>query len=583
MVWVRYIMIDKMIDVLEQNSEEFEYSDAKNLYISSTESEWIGFVDKDVTNRGEICQILEDNPFLMDYDVILFGNDVPEGECDCLRLLGYPQSNIFALIFKRELLIRTGPYNRFLTGNSNYEFVLRLAFHGSVYSIPCDADKAVDFHPLTMAYIVRRYMELLKKNEVLNKIFLRIVQEAERSGKVAEFNKVMTLFLADEGEYERILTDTAPCLIMVSNDIAWYGVVDGFANALADELVRLGQAVVTTNDRYGDYHNLPKELLLNQVYKAIIGFQASALQSETFRNMKGARYQFWLDDPMFSIDFFRRTPKQMYILCQDAYYAEFLRKHLYLGNAKQFPPAGVQIGELHKERELDLVFIGSYLSLPKANYEDVFRREFYQYMLLHTDATVEQGIRNTWQKQGVQYQEDKFMQTLESLRDVCYNLLEVYRHRVVEAILSAGIHLHVFGDSWKKYQGNGCENLIIHPKVMVEESLQIWSQTKIGLNIMNGHKAGMTERIANIMLCGACCLSDETSFLREHFCDGEDIVLFSAERLDQLVMKIQYLLHHDDEREKIAYAGYEKALREHTWRNRAEELLAIINDEVNMR
>ena len=121
------------------------------------------------------------------------------------------------------------------------------------------------------------------------------------------------------------------------------------------------------------------------------------------------------------------------------------------------------------------------------------------------------------------------------------------------------------------------ENLIIHPKVMAEESLQIWAQAKIGLNIMNGHKAGMTERIANIMLSGACCLSDETSYLKEHFADGEDIVLFRADYLDGLVDKIRYLLQNDEVREKIASNGKEKALREHTWRKRTEELLELIH------
>lgn len=175
--------------------------------------------------------------------------------------------------------------------------------------------------------------------------------------------------------------------------------------------------------------------------------------------------------------------------------------------------------------------------------------------------------------------EELFLQTVDELGDVCHNLLRIYRHRVVEAILNAGIKLHVFGDSWRKYQGRGRENLIIHPKVMAEEALQVWKQTKIGLNIMNGHKAGMTERIANIMLSGAYCLSDETSYLKEHFNAGEDIVLFRADRLDELVEKIRYLLQDDEERKRIALNGRKKALREHIWSVRAKELLRLIQGE----
>lgn len=567
------------ISILVQNTKSFESLEEKNEFIQASKSEWIGFTDGGVTDEEEVRQILEENPFLLDYDVILFGNDVPEGECGLLELLEHPQSIIYALFFRKSLLAYTGSYNRFLHGNNQYEFLLRLAKRGNVYSIPSSADKSTAFVPQTMAYIVRYYMEILKEYGRLDESFLRIVQLAERNEKTAEFNKEMNVFLSDTKKYEKIASDTAPCLIMVSNDVEWYGVVEGFANSMADELVGLGQAVITTNGRYGDYYNLPKELLLNQVYKAIIGFQSPALQSETFHNMKGKRYQIWLDNPVFFIDFLRKTPKQIHFLCQDANYAKFLREHFNIERAEQFPPAGMVGEEIHQKRIYDLVFIGSYIPCIQVNYEDAFLQEFVRYMYNQIDSTVEQGVCAVWKKLGIPYDEERFMQTVEALGDVCHNLLQMYRHRVVEAILNAGIQLHVFGDSWRNYKGNGQENLIIHPKVMAEEALQIWAQAKIGLNIMNGHKAGMTERIANIMLSGACCLSDETSYLKEYFMDGEDIALFRADYLDGLVDKIRYLLQNDEVRERIASNGKEKALREHTWRKRTEELLELIHKE----
>ncbi len=571
-------MTDREISILVQNTEEFENSELKNNFIKSSDTEWIGFIDGSVTDREELCCLLEENPFLMDYDAILFGDNVPEGECDCFGLLAYPETTVYALFFRKKLLVDTGSYNRFLLGNGNYEFCLRLAEKGKVFAIPCSADKATEFHPVTMAYIIRRYMESLKQRETLNEFFLGMVGAAECAGKVAEFNGAMNTFLSDIREYEMLAADTAPCLILVSDDTAKYGIVDGFANSLADELVGLGQAVITTNDRYGNYSTLAKELLLTQSYKAVIGFQSPALQSESFRNIKGVRYQFWLDDPMFSAEFFTKTPKQTRILCQDANYAEFLRRHFDI-DAKQFPPGGVNPENKCSDKIYDVVFIGTYISLPEVKCDDDFRQKFYEYMLQHVDATVEQGIRSIWQEHGIPYDENVFMETIEELQDVCYNLLQVYRHKVVEAILDAGIKLHVFGDSWKKYQGSGRENLVIHPKLMTEEALQVWSQAKIGLNIMNGHKAGMTERIANIMLCGACCVSDETSYLKEHFCDGEEIVCFRADKLEQLIERLRYLLANDAERERIALKGREKALCEHTWRKRAEELLVSIENE----
>ena len=214
------------ISILVQETMFFESLEEKNEFIQSSKSEWIGFIDGGVTSEEEVRQILEENPFLMDYDVAFFGNNVPEGECGLLDLLEYPQSVVYALFFRKELLAYTGSYNRFLHGNNHYEFLLRLAKRGNIYSIPSSADKEVEFIPQTMAYIVRYYMDTLKEHGRLDESFLRMVQLAERNGKAAEFNIEMNVFLTDTKKYEKIAADTAPCLIMVSNDVEWYGKFD---------------------------------------------------------------------------------------------------------------------------------------------------------------------------------------------------------------------------------------------------------------------------------------------------------------------------------------------------------------------
>lgn len=41
-----------------------------------------------------------------------------------------------------------------------------------------------------------------------------------------------------------------------------------------------------------------------------------------------------------------------------------------------------------------------------------------------------------------------------------------------------------------------------HPNVTVVESLKIWKQPKLSLNVMLWHKGGYAERMANIVLAG---------------------------------------------------------------------------------
>lgn len=565
-----------MADFCELSSIDFENPIMKNSFIRSTNGEWIWFVDSAITCREEIEPILQENDFLSEYDTILFCSEDLDGEIGLLDLLANPQCDIYALGVKRQLLVKTGSLNQLLEGCGNYEFLLRAAEQGTVFAVSCSAERKEAFDPVTMAYVIRKYMPTLKDTGMLDEVFLHMVQLAGYRGEAESFHKEMNLFLQDNEAYERIAENTAPCLIFVGNDLC-AGILAGFAHSLADELVALGQAVITTDDRYGDYQNIPTDTLLNQGYKAIIGFQTPAFEKEFLQKMKGKKIQFWFDNPVFFADNFERYPQETLYLCQDAYYADFMKRYYGISNAIQFPPAGNVIKNLPCEKKYDVTFVGNYEALPACVYDDEYEEKFFEYMILHPDDTFEQGVYNYGKTLGKEYDEREIFENLQKLKKVCLDVLHRDRHYTVEKILTAGIKLHVFSENWEMYQGKGRENLIIHPMTYGEEPYRVWAQSKIGLNIMRGHKAGMTERIANIMLCGACCLSDETVYLREHFTDGEDIVLFKRTEPDKLPEKIRYLLEYDEERECIAAAGREKAFKEHTWRKRAEQLLKLLD------
>lgn len=571
-------MMDRKFNIFVQDKADFNSVEKKNCFIQEADAEWIGFVNGDIASEEELYSILEENSFLLEYDVFFFGDNIPEGECNVEALLACPENLIFALFFRKSLLVSAGSYNELLVGNVNYEFLLRLGGIGRAFAVPCSAEEAVEFQSITMAYILRRYMEVLRENGCLEMIVMEFFAAAERMGKKSEFTEMLNRFLEDAPAYERLVANTAPILILIGNDIC-NGVVADFGDYLGDALVELGQAVISTNGRYGDFMQENPNEIFHRVYKAVVGFQSPALESEMFRRIKGRKYQFWFDNPLFSMEYFSNMSKQTCVLCHDGDYVRYIREHYLVEKALWFPLAGEVRGITHDEDVYDLVFVGSYLPYTEHQYDESFKQEFMEYMMEHPSDTVEQGIRALWQKHDIDYAEDLFLQTVASLWDVCYALMQNYRHRVVETILCAGIQMHVFGESWKKYQGPGVENLILHPEVRGEDALRIWSKAKIGLNIMNGHRHGMTERIANIMLCGSCCLSDETSYLRVHFKDGEDIVLFRVEELEFLPGKIRYLLDNEDERRKIAVSGQEIAQREHTWSKRAEELLEVIRND----
>ena len=75
---------------------------------------------------------------------------------------------------------------------------------------------------------------------------------------------------------------------------------------------------------------------------------------------------------------------------------------------------------------------------------------------------------------------------------------------------------------------------------------------------------------------GTMLLTDEKDNLGELFAPGRELVTYRDE--NELVERVNHYLQHDRERREIAAAGQARTLREHTYRHRMKELLAILRD-----
>ncbi len=108
------------------------------------------------------------------------------------------------------------------------------------------------------------------------------------------------------------------------------------------------------------------------------------------------------------------------------------------------------------------------------------------------------------------------------------------------------------------------------------EMIQMYSRSKINLGFStcgNTHETG--ERILQVRLrdfevpmSGGFYMVEYMEELEEFFDIGKEVVCYNGP--DDLAEKIKYYLEHDNEREKIRKAGYERCLREHTWHKRFE-------------
>ena len=106
-----------------------------------------------------------------------------------------------------------------------------------------------------------------------------------------------------------------------------------------------------------------------------------------------------------------------------------------------------------------------------------------------------------------------------------------------------------------------------------EEVGDVYSRSRI---VFNTSIAGdVTMRIFEGTACGALVLTDSiANGLEDLFRVGQEIVTFEDD--DDLWTKIEFYLQNETERVRIAQAGYERTLFQHTYVHRMEYLLSLV-------
>jgi spore maturation protein CgeB len=74
--------------------------------------------------------------------------------------------------------------------------------------------------------------------------------------------------------------------------------------------------------------------------------------------------------------------------------------------------------------------------------------------------------------------------------------------------------------------------------------------------------------------CGAFVISSYVEGMENYYIPDREMVFYRG--AEELIQKVRYYLGHDDERRRIAKAGYERTIKDHTYEKRFREIFSII-------
>lgn len=372
-----------------------------------------------------------------------------------------------------------------------------------------------------------------------------------------------------------------------------YDSTNVFLEEMREALVNQG-VEVDVLDSYNESSFIQmRQHVQKQLYDAIFSINAMALEEASSLGrdlLKGdVIYSTMLmDHPFIHHERLKNSYDNIMVLSPDTDHVDYLTKyypHIRYGGF--LPHGGCQAQNVipYRNRTVNISFMGSYGS-PESIWKE-FRKyppqmkclleECCAYLLEHTDETIEQALQERMGAMGIVCPAEEFAAVGAEFRMVDRYVRSWFRDKVVRTIVEAGIPVDVYGDGWENMDVKNKNCLRVHDRVGFKESLEIVADSKISLNVMPWFKNGSHDRVFSAMLCGSVCLTDPSGYLTEECKEGEGVMYYQLDCLEELPGKITSLLGNDTMGEEIAGRGKALAEQRHTWADRAMMLLDYLH------
>lgn len=307
---------------------------------------------------------------------------------------------------------------------------------------------------------------------------------------------------------------------------------------------------------------------------------------------------FMFDHPFFFKEALKAEYDNPIVTCVDQNHTDFVNRFYSEDKKGYFLPLGgqempMQMKKPWRERKIEVLYVGAIKFATDGAYQHPFGLKVFEFMMGHTAYPTEKAIEKCFydlsKEEYVEYfPELSEKKKQEEITDAeLFDMIQRFNktdiiintiHRVgaVAQLVNAGIPVTVYGnEEWTQMDYEHPENLHYMGKVSPLECIELMCDTKVVLNSMPWFKNGTHDRVVNAMLNGAVTVSDPSEYLLERYVDGEDILYYHLEHMDQLPQIVSSILNDPDRAEKITANAYRKAELTETWQNRAMQLLDL--------
>lgn len=281
-----------------------------------------------------------------------------------------------------------------------------------------------------------------------------------------------------------------------------------------------------------------------------------------------------------------RSPYNI-ITCVDRFSCDFFKGMKY--DNVLFMPHAVEKNIVYhpdEDRPYDVLFLGSYIDFEQiaAEWKKKYPESLCKAMQEAAEITLSdqttpyvQALVQSLQKLSDKDADPRLqnLDFVELLDELEMYIRGIERVRLIKAIKHARIDVFGTGHSktvWDRHLGKG-HHLVVHEAVPFDQAMELMKHAKIVLNSCAWIKDGAHERTFAGLACGAAVLTGENPFMRSSFTDGESILFYRGDAMNEIDNTISSILKDEPKRRAIAKKGRDIVMQSHTWDNRASLLL----------
>ena len=238
--------------------------------------------------------------------------------------------------------------------------------------------------------------------------------------------------------------------------------------------------------------------------------------------------------------------------------------------------------EYKKQKSIDIVFAGTFNKNITKKWEDIIDYPKYildevSEILIHDDyASVHKTFNQVCTKYGIKFSTFGKVQLPSTLVEIIGYVRSVKRVELIKKIAKNGLNITICGNGWESFVKEH-KNINYIGALNIKENLELITKAKVLINVTPNFTDGSHERVFTGMLNNTVVFSDKSRYYDEFFEDEKNILYYSFNSLDEDIEKLKNILKDDKKLYEISQNAYEIANKHHTWENRVDTMLEMVN------